>query len=498
MALTLAAFGTADWLVLGAYFALLIATGVWLARLPKGDQDYFLAGRRMPAWAVSVSVLATSLSAATFIGAPQQAYEGNLTYLSATIGTLLAAIIVAGVFLPAFYRHGVTTVYGLLEKRFGPGAKLAGSWTFVVGRVFASGARVYIAAHALSFIVFGDLRTEHLLIAIAALTFAGILYTIAGGIETVIWTDVVQTVVFLGAVLGVIVHLGAEAGAPPAEAVASLAEAGKFKVLDFSLDPARPYTLWTALVGITLLNTAALGADQDLAQRLLTCRSAMRAAWSVISSQLLGLGVVCLFMTIGLLLWLRNAHDTATPQGGEKAFLAYMTGALPTGLAGVVMAGLFAAGLGSIDSALNAMSSAFVSDCYRPARPGRSERHYLRVARAGVAVSGVLLGGFACVCVFWQRGAGQTLLDFALQVMVFAYAGLVAVFLCALLTRRGTTASAIGALAAGFAITVALEPAIWERATGLDTIAFPWRMTVASTVAFMIAAAPRGRASSRA
>jgi len=508
MILTLAAFGTADWLVLGAYFALLVGTGVWLSRRQKGTEDYFLAGRSMPAWAVSLSVLATSLSAATFLGGPQKAYDGDLTYASATIGTLLAAMVVAWVFIPAFYRHGVTTVYELLEKRFGASAKLAGSWAFLVGRVFASGARVYIAATALSFIVFGDLRADHLLLAVVMLSVVGVVYTVAGGIATVIWTDAVQTAVFLGAVVVAGLVLAASIPAPASEVVGALRESGKLRIVDLSLDPSKTFTLWTAITGFALLNLAALGTDQDLAQRLLTCRSAWKAGWSVVWSQLIGLPVVLLFLVIGLLLWvvfqrpdlMGSAWTGRAPSDSRQVFLSFLTGGLPSGLSGLMIAGLFAAGLSSLDSTLNAMSSAFVHDCYRRIAPGRDERHYLRVARLGVCVAGLLLACFAGFCVFWQRASGDALLDFALQVMVYAYAGLVAVFLCALLTRRGTAASAIAALLCGFGLTVGTEPFVLSR-VGVESDrvpAFPWRLVLATAVSFIVAAAPRGRAASRA
>ena len=115
------ALAPADWMVVALYFGILVITGILLSRRQSGTEDYYLAGRRMPAWAVAISVLATSLSAATFIGGPQQAYAGNLTYLITTLGTVIGALVVAFCFLPAFYRHNVTTVYDLLAHRFGPG-----------------------------------------------------------------------------------------------------------------------------------------------------------------------------------------------------------------------------------------------------------------------------------------------------------------------------------------------------------------------------------------
>lgn len=491
-------FGWLDWLVLGAYFALLVITGIWLSRRQRGTEDYFLAGRSMPAWAVAVSVLATSLSAATFLGGPQQAYDGDLTYLFATVGTIVAALVAAAWFIPAYYRHGVTTVYELLELRFGPAASLAASWMFMIGRVMASGARVYIAAHALAFIAWGDLSPGSLIAGIAILSAAGVLYTIVGGIATVIWTDVVQTIVMMIAILAALILLIWRIPAPMGEIVAALRDADKLQILDFSTDPGASFTVWTSLTGFALLNLAALATDQDLAQRMLTCRSSVKAAWSVIASQLMAIPVVLVFMLIGALLFVTHQQPelagsaglAPAPADSRGVFLDFIVGGLPAGLSGLMIAGLFAVGLSSLDSALNAMSSTFVNDFYKRVRPGRTDRHYLAIGRAGVAAWGIALGAFAVFCVFWQRSTpDESLLEFALRVMVFAYAGLLAVFTCAVFTRRGSAFSAIAALATGFVVTLLLEPAVWallplpSRLSELK-LAFPWRMTIATLIAF--------------
>lgn len=515
MILAQSSFSTLDWVVLGLYFALLVGSGVWLSKRQKGTEDYFLAGRKMPVWAVAISVLATSLSAATFLGAPQQAYAGNLAYISANLGVIIATIIVAIFFIPAFYRQNVTTVYELLEHRFGPGAKLAGSWAFMIGRVFASGARIYIAANALAFAIFGDFQAEHLLIAVGVLTVAGIVYTIFGGIETVIWTDVVQTCVFFAAVAAAIGVILWKIPADFGQIVGALAEPGpgqpsKLVLVDLSTDFSRPFTLWTALTGFMLLNLAALGTDHDLVQRMLTCRSAWQGAKSVIISTIISIPVVTMFMIVGLLLWVfysrpdlmgAAAPPALPPEGASrKVFLHFIATELPPGMPGLMIAGLFAVGLGSLDSALNAMSATFVNDVYRPARRGRTEAHYLKVGRIGVVVSGVLLGLFAAVCVFWQQQDSQTFIELALGVMTYAYSGLLGVFLSALFTRRGTSASAIAALAIGFLVTLAMEPMVirWlsgtigQLASWADitrAIALPWRMLVATTAAFAVAIA---------
>ena len=530
-------FGCADWLVLVGYFLVLAVSGVWLARRKQKDAtDYFLANRTMPAWAVAISVLATAQSAATFIGAPQSAYQGNLTYLSANIGQILAALIVAAFFIPVLYRCGASTVYELLEVRVGGPARAAASWMFMVGRVMASGARLFMGGLAGAMILFGDIEPAQVLIAIAIMTVVGILYTLAGGIRSVIWTDVIQALVYIGAAgaalvvllrripvsIGTIVDAwqsGMPDGSSKLQVVTTgfetIATAGSYEFLTHW------YTLWTAFIGFTLLNLGFYGTDQDAMQRMLTCRSAARGAWSMIGAVLLGIPVTLLFMVVGLLLWVLyerpDLMGTAGPTGDRsadlKVFLLFIVREMPPGLGGLMMAGLMAAGLSSLNSALNALGSSFVSDFYRRRWPNRGEDHFLWVGRAAVAVSGVLVGCFAVFCVYWHRQTQIPLIDFALLVMAFAYAGLVAVFLTILFTRRGNNFTVIAALLCGFLFVMFMQSYFWNPiCSGLaglasqfgaeplrdrlqqyagQPIALPWQLTLAVVAAMLICCAGR-------
>lgn len=525
--LTLAAgFAPLDWAVLGLYFAVLVFSGLWLARRVQHDaDDYFLAARSMPGWAVAVSILATSLSAATFIGVPQQAYVGDLTYLASTLGMMLAAIVVALWFIPAFYRARVSTVYQLLDTRFGPTSRRAASAMFMLGRIFASGARLFIVALPASLILFGEppdarpIPEWQLLSAIAVMTLVGIAYTLAGGISSVIWSDVLQTVVFVAAVVAVITLLLARIPVGVDEIARVLGETpgprgegagSKLTAISLSTDPRSPYTLWAVLVGFTLLGIGAFGTDQDLVQRMLTCRSARAGSWSVIASQLINLPVLALFMLVGLLLFvyyqrplvMGAAAPGSVPDDSRTIFLNFILREMPAGMTGLMMAGLFAAGLSSLNSAINAMASTFVGDFYtrRAGRP--NPRRDVLVGRAAVVAWGLVLGLFAALCVYWQRRSGQTLVDFALGVMTYAYSGLLGVFFTALFTRRGSTASVLAALAAGFLAVLAMEPAAWGAVVGLEQLradarptglraralffldlAFPWKLAIATAIA---------------
>jgi len=508
-----AALAPLDWLVLAVYSLGLLVSGVLFARrTPRDTTDYFLASRRMPVWAVAVSIVATSLSAVTFIGAPQAAYDGNLTYLSTYVGMIVAALVLAFVFIPAFYRLGVTTIYELLGERFGQPSRVAASWTFMAGRVMASGARIYVGAIPASIVLFGiedGLDPGNLTLAIAAITVVGVLYTLVGGVSSVIWTDVIQMAVLLVACAAAAVLILLSIEAPASQVVSALGtggpdESSKLAIFDPTFDLGAPFSLPAVIIAFTLMGIGSYGVDQDLTQRMLTCRTSRGGSWSIVSGILLSIPSIAIFLVVGLLLWIfyerpellaPGASPAAADDGPtdtRKVFLRYIVEEMPAGLTGLMLAGLFAAGLSSLNSAINAMSSTFVTDVYRRRVPGRAERHYVVVGQLGVVGWGVILGGFACFCVFWQRAQADSpaeggLLTFALGVMTFAYAGLIAVFLTALFTKRGNNASVLGALLTGFLVVLVQQPWILER-LGLErlTVAFGWRLTFGTLAALAV------------
>lgn len=301
-------FNAIDWSVLLAYMLAMVAIGVYFARRQRTLKDYFLADRGIPVLAAAISIVASSVSAVTFIGAPEDAYQGNLTYLTLNIAGLIAVILVAIFFVPAFYRHGVASIYEIIGRRYGASAQRAASGMFMLGRVFACGARLFVAAIPFSLIAFGDLRPGSLYLAIGVVATIATLYTMIGGVRAVIWTETPQTILVVGAAVVGLVLLLRDIPLSPGQIARVLADSkaangsSKLTLFDTRLDPQLPYSLWSALAGFTLFNMAVYGADQDLAQRMLTCKNAVRGAWSAILSNLIGLAVALLFLCLGLLL----------------------------------------------------------------------------------------------------------------------------------------------------------------------------------------------------
>ncbi|MDP7030486.1 MAG: hypothetical protein QF733_09730 [Phycisphaerales bacterium] len=497
-------FTAADWLVVIVYLGIVVVIGGVASRRHEQGDDFFLAGRSMPVWAVAVSTLATAVSAATFIGGPQQGFRGDLSYLTFKFAGLAAFIIVGFVFLPAIFRAGTPSVYGLITRRFGASAGGASAAMFGIGRLLASGARLFMTAIPFSLVAFGDASGGSLAVAIVLVAAAACVYTMLGGVRAVIWTDVLQACVLVGTVSVAVALLWAAVDVPFGEAIDRMDHAGKLRMINWSFSWTEPYTVWGAAVGMTLFLVAAYGTDQDLAQRLLTCRTPRKAAWAGILSNLIGWPVTFLFLALGVLLWLESeTHgpivSALAPEGDRDVFLHFILRDMPTGLRGLMMAGLFAAAMSSLDSALNALAASTTSDIIRPwraaaGRPPMTAQRETTMARWIIAGWATALTLFAILCAFWQSASGETLLDFALGVMVFAYAGLLGVFLTALLTPRGNAVSSVAALLVGLLSVLLLQPFAWNwwmplidsSDAALPPPAFPWRMAIATTLAFLV------------
>ena len=491
-------FTAADWLVLGGYVLLLAFAGWMTTRRGMKSEDYFLAGHHAPTWLVAVSVLSTVQSAATFLGVPDNSFRGDLTYLGGVLAALLAAWIVANVLIPRFYALGVTTVYELLEARFDARARRAAAVMYLVGRIFASGARLYLAAIAVSMILFLDVSPQHIAIAAFALLVVGLVFTFMGGLESVIWSDLVQVVLYVGAALVVAWHLWSGLDMTAAQAFTALTEGpNKLRLINPTLDLSAPWGLFAVLSGVMLLNLASSGLDQDITQRLLACEDAKKGARALYASVWLSLPVIALFLAIGSLLHLHYQGSAAGTFNGETVtvFMRYILTEIPPGLRGLITVGVIAAA--AINSGLISMSAVLVGDLYRPIAAGRSEAHYVAMGRIASAVLGLALFAMAILSYYWQRYADSALLDFVLGVMAFAYSGLIGVYGIALFTRRGTSTSVIAAFIAGFLTVLAFQPVVIDTAglpDALRGVAFPWQLVLGSAVAALVCAAAPGPA----
>lgn len=500
-----------DWLVFAAYGLILLCSGWFFNRKSANSQDYFLGGNTMPVWVVAISVLATSQSAATFLGGPDQGYRGDFSYLSSNIGALIAAFFVSVFLIPRFYQHQVFTVYELLEQRFGAAAKRYAGTMYLFGRVFASGARLYMAAIAISMILFGDITAQHVVFAIIIITASGLLYTVYGGIRSVIYSDVLQCAVYVGASITVVYFLYAAIPADFATIMTALSEPGpgldsKLRFFKFELDfsAAGVFNFWSVITGFVLLNIAAFGLDQDMTQRMLTCKNAREGSKAMLYSVFMVIPVMMVFITIGLLLFIYYDRPDIMHIGGNKItpsfkgepvtiFMYYVLNEIPAGVKALVTVGIVAAALSTLNSGLNSMSSVIVQDLYRPWRQKSqhqlSDSHYVKAGQLGMLIVAVALAAMASLCYFWQQHSDMPLLQFALSVMVFSYSGLLGVYFTVLFTQRGNRGSVLAALIGGFTLTLFFQPYIQTlllpEAWVFD-LGFTWQLCIATTIAFLI------------
>ena len=484
------AFSWVDWCVFGAYFLLLALTSALFSRMRvRNTRDYFLGAHGVPMWAAAVSILATSQSAATFLGGPEYSYKHDLTFLGFYLSAFLGVLVVAKVLIPRFYAMDAVTVYELLEKRYGSQAKRDAAVMFLVGRLFASGARLYMGALAVSMILFLDIVPMHMLISVVILMLGALGYAYYGGVKSVIFSDTIQAITYIGAGIAVAVYLYRSLDTDIGTLTTMLTHEHKLTLVDTSLSGG--FSIWALLGGWLLLNIAAYGLDQDMTQRALTCRDTKAAQRSLITSIVLTLPVALLFLIIGLLLFAHYHGVGTTPASefaGEKitVLMDYILHEMPEGLRGLVTVGAIAAALSSSNSVLTAMASVAIEDIYKPwhhRRVAADESHYLRASRVAVLLFAALLSAMAMLSYYWQRYSDVPLLSFALGVMAFAYTGLLGVYGAALFTRRGSARSVRAALIAGFATVLALQPYVLGQSLGVS-IPFAWQIVLGTLVAF--------------
>ncbi len=488
-------FSTLDWIIFFSYFLVLILTTIILSQTKvKTSRDYFTGANTMPMLAVAISVLATSQSAATFLGGPEYSYKHDLTFLGFYASAFLAILFVSKVLVPKFYAINAITVYEYLEHRYGETSKRYAGVMFLVGRLFASGARLYIGALAISMILFNDIVAVHIVISIAILIIGALGYTYFGGVKSVIFSDIIQAVTYIGAGLAVVIYLYYSLNSDFSTIMATLNENNKLKLIDLSFSGS--FSIWTLLTGWFLLNIAAYGLDQDMTQRVLTCKNREEGSRSLIYSIIFTIPVALLFLIIGLLLYIFYQHpelssvksaciDQNIDGQSVKIFMLYILNEMPEGLRGLVTVGAIAAALSSTNSVLSAMSSVAIEDIYRPwiSKNQKSELHYLKASRVMVLVFALLLSIMAMVSFYWQQYTNLPLLSFALGVMAFAYASLLGVYGAAIFTNRGNEKTVLWALIGGFMTVLALQPYILGRFIKID---FSLMMILGTLVSFFI------------
>jgi solute:Na+ symporter, SSS family len=467
--LTASLMSKLDLLIVAIYLAGITIFGLRFRKRQKTLRDYFLADRNIPWWAIALSIVAAETSTLTIISIPGLAYDTNLTFLQVVMGYVAGRIIISWVLLPHYFRGDLYTAYQLIERRFGSKLRSVTAALFLLTRAAAEGVRVY----AVSIVIRIALGTGEIA-SIAIITVLTLIYTFEGGLAAVIWTDVVQSVIYVGGtIVGVFTVLHLVPGQWPAiHAIAETAD--KLRVFDFAPDFWKPYTFWAGLIGGAIFTTASHGTDQLIVQRLLAARNQRQSATALILS---GVGIFfqfALFLMVGIMLYAFYRVPSHTFGKADFIYPTFIVQKMPHGISGLLIAAILAAAMSNLSAALNSLSSSSILDFYVRRHPTADERAKVRISRLATLFWAIVL--FVLAVLSLHRVA--RVVEVGLSIVSVTYGALLGVFLLGVLTRRANQNGAVVGMICGFAV----ELYIWLA----TRIPWTWYVAIGSIVTFVV------------
>jgi len=458
-----------DLAIIALYLAGITLFGLRFRKKQRSLRDYFLADRNIPWWAIALSIVAAETSTLTIISMPGLAYDSNLTFLQVAMGYVVGRIIISVVLLPHYFRGDLYTAYQLIERRFGTRLRTLTASLFLLTRAAAEGVRVY----AVSIVVSIALGTGEVS-SIAIITLLTLIYTFEGGLAAVIWTDVVQTAIYIGGTLvGVFTILRLVPGGWPAIHAAA-ASAGKLQVFDFAPNFWLPYTFWAGLIGGAFFNTASHGTDQLIVQRLLAARNQRQSVTALISSGVAIFFQFALFLIVGVMLWAYYRLPSVSFGKADYIYPKFIVTRLPHGISGLLIAAILAAAMSNLSAALNSLSSSSMMDFYLRRHPETDDRTQLRLSRISTFFWALLL--FSLAVLSLHKVA--RVIEVGLTIASVAYGALLGVFLLGVLTRRASERGSMVGMLFGFGV----ELYLW-----LGTkVPWTWYVPIGTLVTFVI------------
>ena len=416
--------------VLSLYLATLVVIGFYFSTRAKSTADFFLGGRRVPWWAAGVSLLGTQLSSITFLTVPAKAYATDWTYLVAYPAALVATPLIVSYYLPFFRRLNVTTAYEYLEKRFNLLTRLIGSASFICLQLGRMGIVLYLPALSVSLVTGINVYA-----CIAVMGLLTALYCLLGGIEAVIWTDVLQVIVMLGSALIILFMIAFRVEGGFETILSQGVDHDKFRLANWNWDLGTA-SLWVIVIGNFFNTFPPLTADQTNVQRYLTTRDEKGAARSIWTNTLLTLLASFIFFGLGTALWAfyKTQPSLLNPSGQTDAILLwFVVQQLPEGIAALAIAGLLASAMSSLDSSLNSIATVITTDVYRRFNPAASDRQCLKLARLLILLFAVLGTGSALYLV--SLGS-SSMWDHYIKIVGLFGGGLAGLFAAGIFTRR--------------------------------------------------------------
>lgn len=436
----MAEFGLINWIVLIVYFFGMLYIGVIYGKGNKTTEDYFLGSRQIPRWAIGLSVMATQCSAVSFIGIPGWGYASGLDRITYTFQFPIVVAVLMITFIPFFYNTKVVSVYEYLEKRFGAKSRLLLAAIFLLSRGFQTAVVLFAPALALAIITGTDPNTAILMMGVFTL-----IYTYVGGMNAVIWTDVIQMfIIWLGIALSILFPIFSVDGG-----FSHIIENGisnhLFDGLDYSLGISNSYTFWGGILGSGFLYLTYLGTDQSQVQRVLSAKSIRETKLSLSLAGFIVPIQTFLFLFAGICLF--SAYGGKSFENSDYVMLTFITQTLPVGIAGLVTAGVFAAGMSSVASALNSLATVTVNDFYKKIYPEADDKKCLKVSKYMTLFWGVFSTLFA-LCL----GGLGTVLDIINILGPLFYPCMLSTFVLAVFCKKGNEKGCIAAVLSGLLI----------------------------------------------
>jgi solute:Na+ symporter, SSS family len=484
-------FNLLDLFVLLAYLSGTTALGMWIGRSQKSANDYFVAERSIPWWAVMFSIVASETSALTFISIPGLAYMGNLGFLQVVAGYIIGRIVVSFTLLPRYFNGNLVTAYALLETRFGLTTRRFTSIVFMCTRALADAVRVFATAIPVALIIGPALPEAYAMpVAILVLGLLTVVYTYRGGMKAVVWTELVQASVYIVGGLSAAWLIGQSVAGGWGGILDQAGAAGKLQLFNWKFDISNPHTMYAGLIGGAFLAMASHGADQLIVQRLLSSRSLKDAQRALIGSGFVVFAQFTMFLLVGVGLWV--LFENRTFPASDQIFPRYIIERMPHGLIGLIVAAIVAATMSTHSGTINALAASTTHDIYLPLT-GRSvdDPRTLQMGKYFALAWGLALTGGALL--FTDNGTPVVVV--ALGIASFTYGGLLGGFFLGIFWRRALQRDAILGMSVGiFCMAfivfakqlVAAFPSTAGALGDVAKIAWPWYVLIGLTITMTV------------
>ena len=421
---------TLDYAIIIVYLIGIAVFGRISGGKQKTVKDYFIGSKEVPWWIISFSIVAAETSTLTFISIPGLSYLTNLNFLQLTFGYLIGRIIVAAYFLPAYHKGELTTAYSYLQNRFGHKTRSLASITFLFTRTAADGVRLFATAIPLYLMLDISPVAAIIIIAVVAL-----LYTFTGGLKGVIWVDAIQMFIYIGGAILAGIYLIISIPGNLSEVLSSTEISSKLSIFNLGFDKgfagffSQPYTLLSGLIGGAFLSMSSHGTDQLVVQRLLAAKNLAESKKALITTGVIVIFQFALFLFIGVLLF---AYYGLLDIKSDEIFSKFIIEVLPSGIKGIIIAGLFAAALSTLAGSITSLSSSTMLDLYLPFKKSLDEKKDLLISKLLTIFWTVML----IFSAFIFMGSPKAVVELALSIASFTYGGLLGTFLLGLSNKK--------------------------------------------------------------